>query len=81
MTEIQTVKTLRLLEEQSELGLHCLPRRICRKADKHYVQELACCSRGEAALKVLRELSSPSREIGRSDSPIETVLILESHQS
>ena len=36
--ELQTVKTLirLLLEEQSDLGLHCLPRPICPKTEGHY---------------------------------------------
>ena len=36
--ELQTVKTqIRLLlEEQSDLGLHCLPRPICPKTKDHY---------------------------------------------
>ena len=33
--EWQTVKTL-ILEEQSDLGLYCLPRHICPKALDHY---------------------------------------------
>ena len=37
--ELQTVKTLirlLLLLEQSDLGLHCLPRRDCPKTLDHY---------------------------------------------
>ena len=37
-TELQTVKTLirLLLYEQTDLGLHCLPRPICPKTLDHY---------------------------------------------
>ena len=35
--ELQTVKTLiRRLEEQSDLGLHCLSRGICPKTEDNY---------------------------------------------
>ena len=35
--ELQTVQTLirLLLEEQSDLGLHCLPRPVCPKTYEH----------------------------------------------